>query len=1215
MKKIICLLLIFSFLFCGVCYAEQPRYEYLSNEEEKYVNDALDNSFKGSTHDTSVFEGEHTYLIEEMFLDNSIGFLDSDSMPNGWDVDRRGGILRYDGTRTCLMDGDSENVVSLSHSLLTHKKGDLVFESSMFMNYAKKDGFFYELTGEGKKVFHLETKGDFICYLNKDGELMELTKYNENISTPIKAIVHMDKKTVDFIINNELTQAIPFAEDAVCVDNILISTSKEGDMTVGVEFVHIYINYIVNERFLTSVIGKTPYDWKLNDDRIPDVGVAKMQSQRVDVNSYKLNSSSILEQPKLTKEFYTDAKKVTAEFYMLIPEYYNGIEARIMNNDKKIVSISSKGKNFVLNNDRIIYKNYKTNLWYRFKIVADFENNTADIYLNYNPVAEGVSISDGFNKIEFVTGTSKGAAAWIDDVCVYETIDRLTGYPEAPRTVEPTNDMNIGMLMYSMWREGFHFGWDRMSPYDERTPYMGYYTEGSAETADWETKWLAEHGVNYQIFPFCSVPRSESAPIKKPVRAQALIDGLFSGKYKMDFCIMWSNPSSETIRGLDDFKNNLLPYMTETYFKNPNYKTVDGKMIMYTYGDIATQLGGIENLKEAYRLIQETAKEIGYDGAYIITLSSPKTIEENYRNLGVLSYNYSWGDAADDGESVIAATKNLMENSSYKCFVPSICQGFNTTPWRVGSVGFMTPEEVDNMTRFVADNADKWKEMGNIGAKIVTLTCWNEWGEGHFFSPSKLYGFSYLNHIRNNFTDSGMLDEEQLPTEKSFVRMNVMYPLGRKALKLMQDQTSKEVNEDELVLLDKIDFSNPEDFKRLEIEKSVGDMKNEDGLLIAHSNGVDPSIFVNDVNIDAELARVVKITAAQENGATFTVFYQTDVDTNMGINGKRFTGSLANGSDLKTAVLVPADSKKLKGNITRLRIDPDDEVNGEFRVSTVEIWGNEVKDTGLNIDGAEYSNNTPIRMVNDTAYMSVYKYFYTSEQANIVWNNALRKLHIDFGDKSIDLYDGSEKYYVNGEEKHFPAPVFYDDGNVFVPVRAMFEELGYNVKWDEEKQIISLESPSYQGVLLKKDGFKQGIYTFDVDGYDENWIIGKEFKKHIVKDGALMLSPRRDPAIMRQENLSIKAEDYRYAVFRIKNNSNADMVRFYFTNDEIKSHSRDVGYYINVSRNDKDYKEYVVDLKSCRNYKGTIRSLRFDVTGNDGKVYIDSIVFTDSLDN
>lgn len=1209
MKKLIGVLLMATLVLnTSVSLAKDGVYDYICEAEKDYVENILDSSWAEHNYDTSVFEGERVYLVEEGFTECSNSRLDSDAMPSGWNIDRRGGMLRSDGEKVLMMDGDSENVVSLEKDILPHKYGDIVLEASMCMKNVYNDGFHYELSGNGKTVLRLETHGRNLCYLSPGGKLIPIAEYQPDVSVGIKAVIHMDSKTIDLTVSDKEISDVKFYSDSELLNKIKISTSKEGEMIVAPEFIHLYVNFIVNERFHRTNKGKTPVDWKMNLDNAAGIGIDEIESQRGNINSLKLTTLSVLDYPCISKDFVTDKKRITVEFFTLIPQKHDGIEYALKNGTDNVITIQSKGEDFVLNNETMLYKEYVTNFWNRFKIILDYETHSADIYLNYNLLIENVPISDTVDCLSFTSGVNKGSEMWLDDVLVYEATDIPQGYPEQPRAVKPKNGLDVGMVMYSMWREGFHFGWDTISPYDERTPYMGYYSEGNAESVDWETKWLLEHGVNFQIYPFCSVNRETPAPLKRLIRGQAILDGfLNSARFPMDFCIMWSNPNSESIIGMEDFENNILPYWVENFFKNKNYKTIDNKILIYTYQTekIIENLGGKDNFKKALKMIDDAAQKIGYDGAKIVV--SIDISDEECKEYGVLKYRYSWADIADSQEAVISYTTNHMENG-YGGYILSVPQGYNNTPWRINSVGFMTPDEVDSILKNFSENINRWKEKGNEGADIFTLTCWNEWGEGHFYGPSKLYGFSYMNSVRNRLTDAGVLYDEQLPTEKSYVRMNVMYPLGREFLKIMPDQISAEASSD-TVLLKEYDFSNPETFNEITSAEGITNLRVENGVLMGTASAQDSKIRISNVNIDASKISFVKADVWQETASSLRVYFATDIDPEMGKNNKRIAGSTSAEKNLVETILLPAAKSALKGTISDIRIDPDDNLFGDFKIKKIQFWGTKDKNISLRIDGTEYELNTPIRMINGKAYLSAYQYFYTTLKTNTIWNRADGKLHIDYGKYSVDLYDGQTDYYVNGVKKSFSAPSFFEDGNFYVPIREFFEEIGFEVVWNDDFSIDLYSEPyrAAQGAISV-----DGEYEFNIDGWTDGWQISNNAKRVAVEDGVLKLS-LRNTTTMNLKNLELNAADYKYAVIRMKNNSLAKTGRFFFTTDDVEKASSDVAFYFDLSQNDKKYTEYVINLETNENYKGTIRSLRFDLVGNDGSAYIDSIKLIKSI--
>lgn len=56
------------------------------------------------------------------------------------------------------------------------------------------------------------------------------------------------------------------------------------------------------------------------------------------------------------------------------------------------------------------------------------------------------------------------------------------------------------MQSCSLWQNGKQFGWDCIAAFPDRKPYMGYYDEPKSEVADWEIKWMSEHGINFQTY-------------------------------------------------------------------------------------------------------------------------------------------------------------------------------------------------------------------------------------------------------------------------------------------------------------------------------------------------------------------------------------------------------------------------------------------------------------------------------------------------------------------------------------------------------------------------------------------------------------------------------------------------------------------------------------------------------------------------------------------
>lgn len=88
-------------------------------------------------------------------------------------------------------------------------------------------------------------------------------------------------------------------------------------------------------------------------------------------------------------------------------------------------------------------------------------------------------------------------------------------------------------------------------------------TNGSTEVADWETKWLIEHGVDFKLI--CWYSGTPAEPVKTPRNSFALSAQLDS-KYtdQMKYAIMWEN-SANLPTNSEQFRKNIVDYWKEYY--------------------------------------------------------------------------------------------------------------------------------------------------------------------------------------------------------------------------------------------------------------------------------------------------------------------------------------------------------------------------------------------------------------------------------------------------------------------------------------------------------------------------------------------------------------------------------------------------------------------------------------------------------------------------
>ena len=201
-----------------------------------------------------------------------------------------------------------------------------------------------------------------------------------------------------------------------------------------------------------------------------------------------------------------------------------------------------------------------------------YGSQSAVIKINQKEIAQidFLTQTDFVNRIHFEnTGNTKIS---LDDIRVNQLVDYEM---EAVTIPEGADDYIIGINVCSLWRNGEHTGWATITPYEDIRPVLGYYDEGQPQTSDWEIKFLAEHGIDFQAF--CWLGRESDKPIKQAWDITALDNGFLHAKNKdkMKFCLIWEAANGATPVDSDAFRNYFVPYWMEYYFSNPSYMTIE----------------------------------------------------------------------------------------------------------------------------------------------------------------------------------------------------------------------------------------------------------------------------------------------------------------------------------------------------------------------------------------------------------------------------------------------------------------------------------------------------------------------------------------------------------------------------------------------------------------------------------------------------------------
>ncbi len=682
---------------------------------------------------------------------------DKTVMLSGWDVDKRGGHVAYQPDCRYprgfafhsdwfkLVDTSTNAAITLRHQVARQTEGSLTLEFR-FKLPAAMDGACWQLRDLERPGVGIVTSGGNLCW--ETGKV--LMPYEINREYGVKVIADITAKKADVFVDGEPRgQGLPFVHPIKSVDFFLVKT---GDAATGEMFlnpVNIYKGYTVNETFVACGPGKTPADWEVANGSVQPFECGT----KPDIFSLKLAG----ETGEATRKIGTWKEKTVFECRFLLPGKADGAKV-----DLGGVVLEQMAT-------------YRSNFWYMAKVIADPKAGTADVYLNGKLLRDKVAFAQPKDHVRF-SGTM-----WVDDVQVYAWRDYPADYVPEPKPV--TASHLLGVQSCSLWREGTAYaGWDYIHPYrDKREPYLGWYDEGNPEVADWEIKWKVEHGIGFEQHCWYRPNNAIHNPIKDGVLDHGIVKGLFNARYShlAKFTIMYTNEGSgETNQ--DDFRQHIVPYWIEYFFKDPRYLKIDGKPVLslYELGHLQRMLGGADGCRQAIRMLREEVAKAGFPGLILLMelRNADRSTMKTMKSIGVdYIYAYTWGKP----DVNVQRTNNIAQRDAAAAeklgMLPSISMGWDCEPWGAKGGGWVPPADFKTLATWTRNDFMSGFPADSLGRRMVMLANWNEFGEGHFLMPSALAGFGYLDALRDVFSAGGP-HTDAAPTAQQKRRFTALYP-------------------------------------------------------------------------------------------------------------------------------------------------------------------------------------------------------------------------------------------------------------------------------------------------------------------------------------------------------------------------------------------------------------------------------------------------------
>lgn len=331
--------------------------------------------------------------------------------------------------------------------------------------------------------------------------------------------------------------------------------------------------------------------------------------------------------------------------------------------------------------------------------------------------------------------------------------------------------------------------WENMQPYPEKMPLMGYYSEGTKPSIDWEIKIAVENGIS--VFMPCWF-RAKDSLDKKEVRGlfDQFIEGIQNAKYKdmIKYCLLWENTNpvggkGAGSSGLQDFKENLVPYFINEHFKQSNYFLFDNAPVFEiismdenadgSMGNFIQDMGGVEQAKEAIEYFRSEVKKAGFRDLIILsnfngyssnqpTVNPSNHKNEVAKNVGAdYSISYHWPTFSNlwmggkDADTLISTIKSCWDGQKSASLIPNVItcsMGWDDRPWGGAAMAWrLEPNDFKALLSEAKKEIESRPE-DRLDGRMINLDNWNEFGEGHYISPTEEYGFGYMDAIREVFS-------------------------------------------------------------------------------------------------------------------------------------------------------------------------------------------------------------------------------------------------------------------------------------------------------------------------------------------------------------------------------------------------------------------------------------------------------------------------------
>ena len=1130
---------------------------------------------------------------------------------SGWQVDNRAGLGKTSNADNGrLSDVSTEERSRLLRYFNNETAGsfDFRFVLSYHFGFA---GNVMRLTAEdGSDTFYLITKDDGFYVKAKDGSLTALPATLEAVGNDLgnmllRVIVDLDKGTSRIEIDGIDCGTHPLLGTSFrCLS---FETTDKSTNSTSLQGGYVEANYAIYENF-TVPTRAIPTSFT-NDNALSLVGESlRLAAGKETASSFEPLGGNVcftLSTKPERNDQNTSWSLCAGDDAVVKLELKDGY---LYANGQKIMKTKAGG---ALSETQ---EQLQNNMWHLLRVEADMTTQKAIIKVHTSKVATvdflmRTSYVDGIR----VDNTKSAGFVDLDDIMVYNLVDY--DIPE-PQVVE--DDYNIGINVCSLWENGSHWGWATITPHDDLKPVLGYYDENLTETADWEIKYMAEHGIDFQAF--CWYASSSYEPLNPS--AKHLDRAFVNAKYsdKMKFCLLWEAANGSVPSTVDAFKNYYVPYIIENYFTNPSYMTIDGKPVLAIFGAsrLKSQFGNdAATVKGMFDYLREEARKVGFKGVIVLDCNGGETNIKDYGFDGWYAYN--WGTNYTLQEDI---NNNLNKQKNVDAYtVPTISVGFNHIGWAQERFPMMSVSDFKaanewvrdtyiptyaNTSKSGADGADHWQE------KFAMISTWNEYGEGTYIMPSEgLHGFEYLDVLREVYSGGGTHTDVK-PTDEQKALITHNYPQDIRVLRQNGDYTGAQARSVKAYTTDFYQSTANLTVKGNGVYQTYPAGQSSDAIFAVKEEAFK--------DMDAsQLLRVRVKASGIPKGEYMQLFYGTSKSGGISEGNSIRVYSTTDGE--QEFVFELSSRSTWIGTVTAMRLDPVDANDVTFTIESVTFeYGGDYP--AVYINGTKLGNKIQTETQNGVDYVPF--------EPGVSRINHLLSLYFEWSyeTKTLTLYRNKHSYqFVTGKDYalvdgttqvKLGGTVYQQDNIPMLPIEGLAKVLGLHcVKDGIDYRISTQEASCFETEA-------DGIWTFNRSGDARGWTLAGGTMNFtddtLVIEGTRTANNTYDPRLS-MENLSLDCSKYTKIEVCVKwditGSRSSDVMKIYYTTTGAKGLSEGKSVQVPIGKSSNgEFKTLTFDMTKDKDntgsWKGYVTQLRFDPFDDAGTTEIKYIRFVEA---